>query len=70
MTMPSRRRFLTQAAISGGFLSASAFFPQALRASVPQFGGTIPDFCELVPTASENTGETLLELPPGFNTTC
>jgi secreted PhoX family phosphatase len=33
---------------------------------VPQFGGNIPGFGDLVPTASENTGEVLLELPPGF----
>jgi len=67
MTMPSRRRFLTQAAVSGGFLSASAFFPQALRASVPQFGGTIPGFGPLVPTAAANSpSEVLLALPEGF----
>jgi hypothetical protein len=33
---------------------------------VPRFGGPIPGFQDLVPTAAENTGETLIALPPGF----
>jgi secreted PhoX family phosphatase len=59
----SRRTFLHLAALSGG---AAALGARTAWASVPQYGGTIPGFGPLVPTAAENTGETLLALPEGF----
>jgi secreted PhoX family phosphatase len=66
-TPHNRRSFLQRSALAGGgLLALNSLLPLVASAEVPQFGGTIPGFGELVPTASENTGETLLELPPGF----
>jgi secreted PhoX family phosphatase len=66
-TSHNRRSFLQRSALAGGgLLALNSLLPLVASAEVPQFGGTIPGFGELVPTASENTGETLLELPPGF----
>ena len=66
-TSHNRRSFLQRSALAGGgLLALNSLLPLTASAEVPQFGGTIPGFGELVPTASENTGETLLELPPGF----
>jgi len=62
----SRRMFIQLGtAVGGAFGLGLTEFGQ-VRAAVPQFGGTIPGFGPLVPTAAENTGETLLKLPEGF----
>jgi secreted PhoX family phosphatase len=66
----NRRSFLKRSALAGGSLVGLDFLlPRQARATVPQFGGTIPGFGPLVPTPSENTGEVLLALPEGFKYT-
>jgi secreted PhoX family phosphatase len=62
----SRRSFLKSSALVGGVIGLDFLLPRGAGASVPRFGGPIPGFGELVPTAAANTGETLIALPPGF----
>ncbi|MBS3952497.1 MAG: DUF839 domain-containing protein [Methylomicrobium sp.] len=62
----SRRSFLQLTAATGGVLGLSAMGIRLAEATVPQFGGTIPGFGPLVPTAAQNTGEVLIALPEGF----
>lgn len=61
-----RRAFLKMSAAASGVLGLNALGIRVAGATVPQFGGEIPGFGPLVPTASENTGEVLLALPDGF----
>lgn len=63
-TTLSRRMFIQLGAAAGGALGLGITGLGAAEA--PQYGGTIPGFGPLVPTASENTGEVLLGLPEGF----
>lgn len=63
----NRRSFLRSSVLGGGSLVGLNFLlPRHARASVPQYGGTIPGFGPLVPLPSENTGEVLLALPERF----
>jgi secreted PhoX family phosphatase len=61
-----RRSFLKLSAAAGGALGLSTLGLRGAQAAVPQYGGNIPGFGPLVPTAAENTGEVLLALPEGF----
>jgi secreted PhoX family phosphatase len=66
MSRFDRRSFLKATTLAGGALGLGALGLRGAHASVPQFGGDIPGFGPLVPTAAENTGEVLLALPEGF----
>jgi uncharacterized protein len=66
-TSVSRRMFIQLGTAVGGAFGLGLTEFGRLRADVPQSGGTIPGFGPLVPTAAQNTGETLLKLPEGFN---
>lgn len=61
-----RRAFLKMSAAASGVLGLNALGIRVAAATVPQFGGDIPGFGPLVPTAAQNTGEILLALPEGF----
>ncbi len=64
----NRRSFLQTSALAaaGGIIGLNGLMPRNAKAAVPQFGGTIPGFGPLVPTAAENTEEVFLALPEGF----
>jgi secreted PhoX family phosphatase len=66
MSSLDRRSFLKISAAAGGVMGLSALGIRTAAATVPQFGGDIPGFGPLIPTASQNTGEVLIELPEGF----
>jgi hypothetical protein len=61
-----RRVFLKMSAPACSILGLNALAIRGADASVPQFGGNIPGFGPLVPSAAENTGEVLLALPEGL----
>lgn len=62
----SRRRFMQLGGAAAGAVGFGLAGLGKAVAQVPQYGGTIPGFGPLVPTAAENTGELLLALPEGF----
>lgn len=66
MSTIDRRSLLQLSAAAAGTLGLSTLGASLAHATVPQFGGTIPGFGPLVPTAAQNTGEVLLALPQGF----
>ena len=65
----SRRSFLKASGAISGLAGLNILVPRVARGASPQWGGNIPGFGPLTPTASENTGEVLLELPPGLKYT-
>lgn len=64
----NRRSFLKMAGMATGAVGLNIMTRRTVG-SVPQWGGPIPGFSDLVPTVSQNTGETLLALPEGFKYT-
>ena len=65
----SRRSFLKATGAISGVAGLNLLIPRIARGAAPFWGGNIPGFGPLTPTASENTGEVFLELPPGFKYT-
>lgn len=57
MSMIDRRSLLQLSAAAAGTLGLGTLGASLAHATVPQFGGTIPGFGPLVPTAAQNTGE-------------
>jgi hypothetical protein len=73
MSTLNRRSFLRRAAVVGGAVVGLHELAAKTAAAAPQYGPLAKPksigYGELVPTASENTGEVLLELPPEFKYT-